>query len=115
MKALHSTAGRATGSLWKTPRRAGVGRNKKWVGRGCGFADFDNDGWPDLFVVNGHVYPEIDKAGEDRFSAADLSQSGKWPLYGCLRNRRRAGLRRLPAVAVSPLAISTMTAQWTSL
>ncbi len=41
---------------------AGVGRNKKWVGWGCGFADFDNDGWPDLFVANGHVYPEIDKA-----------------------------------------------------
>ena len=38
-----------------------MGRNKKWVGWGCGFADFDNDGWPDLFVVNGHVYPEIDK------------------------------------------------------
>ncbi|MCC6585553.1 MAG: CRTAC1 family protein [Bryobacterales bacterium] len=41
---------------------AGVGRNKKWVGWGCGFADFDNDGWPDLFVVNGHVYPELDRA-----------------------------------------------------
>ena len=26
-----------------------------------GFLDYDNDGWKDLFIVNGHVYPEVDK------------------------------------------------------
>lgn len=31
-----------------------------FVGWGAGFDDFDNDGFPDLFVVNGHVYPQIE-------------------------------------------------------
>jgi hypothetical protein len=38
---------------------AGIGRNTRWLGWGVGFADFDLDGWLDLFLVNGHVYPEV--------------------------------------------------------
>ena len=32
-----------------------------FVGWGDGFIDYDNDGWLDLFEVNGHVYPEVDQ------------------------------------------------------
>jgi len=40
---------------------SGLGRNTRWLGWGVGFADFDLDGWLDLFLVNGHVYPEVEQ------------------------------------------------------
>jgi len=40
---------------------AGIGQvTIPYMGWGTGCVDFANDGWPDLFVVNGHVYPQVD-------------------------------------------------------
>jgi enediyne biosynthesis protein E4 len=40
---------------------AGIGVTTRWLGWGCGFVDVDNNGWLDIFLVNGHVYPEVEK------------------------------------------------------
>jgi hypothetical protein len=40
---------------------SGVARaTSGYVGWGDAFVDFANSGWPDIFVVNGHVYPQVD-------------------------------------------------------
>ena len=39
---------------------SGIGVNNQYVAWGCGFVDYDNDGWADLMQINGHVYPQID-------------------------------------------------------
>ena len=44
---------------------SGVGINTRYVNWGAGFVDYDNDGWPDIFYVTGHVYPEIEKYSLD--------------------------------------------------
>jgi len=42
---------------------SGIARGTQgYVGWGDGFVDFDNDGWQDFFLVNGHVYPQVDHA-----------------------------------------------------
>lgn len=41
--------------------RAGVGVETRYVGWGTGIVDLDNDGFPDLFVVTGSVYPEVER------------------------------------------------------
>jgi len=40
---------------------AGLGKHTQYLGWGCGFFDFDNDGWPDILICNGHVYPEVEQ------------------------------------------------------
>lgn len=50
------------GSFTDVTSVSGLAVNTDALGWGAMFVDVDNDGWPDLLVVNGHVYPEVDEA-----------------------------------------------------
>ncbi len=49
------------GSFSEVTFAAGLGLHTQYLGWGTMFLDFDNDSWPDILLVNGHVYPEVDK------------------------------------------------------
>ncbi|MGD0648521.1 MAG: CRTAC1 family protein [Acidobacteriaceae bacterium] len=61
---------------------SGLGENTRLLGWGVGFFDMDNDGWLDILMSNGHVYPEVDK------SKADLKYAEHKYLYRNLQNGR---------------------------
>jgi hypothetical protein len=51
------------GFFYDDSNRAGlVADSWKDLSWGVGFFDFSNDGWKDVFVANGHIYPEVDNA-----------------------------------------------------
>ena len=64
--------------------QAGLGRVTRFLGWGVGFLDFDNDGWPDILIANGHVYPEV---GE---TDSEAGYRERKVLYRNLGNRKFA-------------------------
>ena len=54
------------GSFLETTWASGIGRPRCLLSWGTRFLDYDNDGWKDLAVVNGHVYPEVDRHSSTR-------------------------------------------------
>jgi len=67
-----------------------------FLGWGTGCVDFDNDGWPDLFVVSGHVYPQV-----DRLEAGAKYRERKLVFL----NQRDGTFRDVSNLAGAPLAI----------
>ena len=80
--------------------RSGLGTNQL-LGWGIAFLDVDEDGWPDLVIANGHVYPEIDRSADRRNlppEDAALSQSRQRQVC------RRDGIGRPGLRARAPFA-----------
>ncbi len=74
---------RGAGNFDDVTLDAGLGQNSRYVGWGAGFFDFNNDGWKDLLLVNGHVFPEIDRLHidihyKDRAILYENLQNGKF-------------------------------------
>jgi enediyne biosynthesis protein E4 len=54
------------GNFTDVTRAAGLAVETRFICWGAGFADLDNNGWPDIVVVTGSIYPEVE---------------AKWPQY----------------------------------
>ncbi len=86
------------GNFTDVSYRAGVAESSiPFLGFGDGFLDYDNDGWLDLLVVNGHVYPQVDQHPDWGESYAERPL-----LYHNLKNGK---FSLVPAVEGTGLAV----------
>jgi hypothetical protein len=86
------------GSFTDVSYQAGIAESSiPFVGFGDGFLDYDNDGWLDLFVANGNVYPQVVQHPEWGQSYAQRPL-----LYHNLKNGKFA---LVPAVEGTGLAV----------
>jgi len=87
-----------TGAFTDVSYQAGIARSSiPFVGFADGFLDFDNDGWKDLLIINGHVYPQVDQHPEWGQSYAQRPL-----LYHSLKNGK---FELVPAVEGTGLAV----------
>jgi hypothetical protein len=87
-----------TGFFTDVGYQAGIAESSiPFVKFGDGFLDYDNDGWKDLLIINGHVYPEVDKHPEWGTSYAER------PLL--YHNLKKGKFELVPAVEGTGLAV----------
>jgi hypothetical protein len=90
-----------TGTFTDVSYRAGIAQSAiPFVSFADGFLDYDNDGWKDLLIINGHVYPEVDQHPEWGQSYAQ-----RMLLY---RNLHNGKFELVPAVEGTGLAVVTV-------
>ena len=94
-KVLYHNDGDA--SFTDVSHRAGIGNYSiPFLSWGTGFIDYDNDGWKDIFMVNGHVFPVADRSNWG-------SSYAQRPLL--FRNKRDGSFEYVPAVQGTGLAV----------
>jgi hypothetical protein len=62
LPALYKNTGHG---FFEDASRAAGFDHTRYVEWGTGLVDFDNDGWPDIMIATGNVYPEIEKHFKD--------------------------------------------------
>ncbi|HEY0080257.1 MAG TPA: CRTAC1 family protein [Pyrinomonadaceae bacterium] len=67
-----------------------------FLGWGTSFLDYDNDGWKDVIVANGHVYPNVDK------HPWGTSYSQQLILFRNVEDARQSGTRRFERIGAAP-------------
>ena len=83
------------GSFDDRTYQAGLGINTRLLGWGVSFIDIDNDGWLDILVANGHVYPEVDG------TQVDASYAERKYLYRNLRQGQYEDLSMLGGTGIT--------------
>jgi hypothetical protein len=76
------------GFLSDVSEEAGLAKHTAELGWGTAMADFDNDGFVDIFIANGHIYPQVEQLG-----LAEETYCQPWRLYRGMEdgNFREAG------------------------
>jgi enediyne biosynthesis protein E4 len=76
---------------------AALGKIRSWLGWGVQFYDFDNSGWPGIFIANGHIVPEVD--------GKNIGTSYREPkvLYSNLRNGKFVNVTATSGSSLSEL------------
>ena len=101
---LYRNLGR--GTVRRCDARSGIGCQHAISRLGCGFLDVDLDSWPDILIVNGHVYPEADRLGghysyeQPKLLYRNLG-NGRFEDVSTAGGVRRCSQRRRPAAPPS--------------
>ena len=97
--------------------KAGLGLEHRFIDWGTGIVDLDNDGYPDIFIASGTVYPELATALPRALPRQDprlIFRNQGNGTFAELGDEAGPGISASTFAAASPSATSTTTATSTS-